>query len=886
MSAGANGRARKMHASAVSASDDASGLLERSRDLSELEKALASVRGASGRLVLVGGEAGVGKTALLRRFCGDQAGSARILWGACDALFTPSPLGPLLDIAQTTGGELEELVQTERKPHDVAAALMRELGTRAPTMLVLEDMHWADEATLDVFRLLGRRIEAAPALVLASYRDDELDAAHPLRIVFGELGSGRAIRRLKLEPLSREAVAQLAEPHAIDAEELYRKTGGNPFFVTEALAAGDEEVPHTIRDAVLARSARLSSGARALVEAAAVVTPKAELWLLEALAGTVDELDECLASGMLVPVPDGVAFRHELARLAVEESVPPSRRLTLHRKALAALAAPQAGAPDLARLAHHAEAAEDGDAVRRFAPAAAEHAASVGAHREAAAQYARALRFGATLSAEKRADLFARRSYECYLTNEFDEALDAQERALDSYRRAGDRRGEGEALRYLSRLLRYVGRTDEAAEVAADAVALLEQLPPGRELALAYCNVSHLFGTREDLDAASAWGTRALELAQSLDESEAVVYALINLGAVEVLASAPEAPATLRRGLELAQEAGLEEHAGRAFVNLVWWAPRDRSYAAADQHLDTGLEYCAERGLDLWSLYLLAYRSRAELDRGRWADAVDTAALVMRDPRSSPIPRIWALSVIGLVRARRGDPDEWAPLDEAWRLAERTGELQRIEPAAKARAEAAWLAGDADGVAQATESALELARRCRASWVTGELACWRRRAGIRQDRPVETTGPFAAELAGDWRRAAELWTDLGCPYDAALALAGADEEDGLRRSLEELHRLEARPAAAIVARRLRERGIRGLPRGPRAATRENPAGLTAREVEVLALVAEGLKNTEIAERLFLSPKTVDHHVSAILRKLGARTRAEAGAEATRLGLAR
>ncbi|HEY3191259.1 MAG TPA: AAA family ATPase, partial [Solirubrobacterales bacterium] len=269
----------------VGAVGEREALLERSEHLSALDAALNEVIAKSkGRLVLIGGEAGVGKTSLLREFCDRSPDSVRVLWGACEALLTPGPLGPLFDVAEVTRGELEELVSTGARPHEVTSALLRELGSRRATVLVLEDLHWADEATLDVVQLLGRKVETISTLVLASYRDDELDGGHPLRVVLGELATARAVTRLDLSPLSADAVGLLAAPHGVDAEDLYRRTGGNPFFVTEALAAEAQELPRTVRDAVLARARRLNPAARTLLDAVAVAPPQAPMWLLEACA--------------------------------------------------------------------------------------------------------------------------------------------------------------------------------------------------------------------------------------------------------------------------------------------------------------------------------------------------------------------------------------------------------------------------------------------------------------------------------------------------------------------------------------------------------------------------------------------------------------------------
>ena len=372
----------------------------------------------------------------------------------------PRPLGPFLDVAEATGGELERLVIAEARPHEVAAALLVELRRRGATVLVLEDLHWADEATLDVLALLAARIASAPA-GLASYRDDELDRTHQLRLVLGELV--RRPGRMKLDALSRAAVAELAGPAGVDPEELYRRTGGNPFLVTEVLAAGGEQVPESVRDAVLTRSARLSAPARGLLDAVAVIPGQLELWLLEALAGElIDRLDECLASGILAAESARIAFRRRACtNWQSKKRSRPSEAFGCIGARCVALAARGGTDTDVAALAHHADAAGDGDGVLRWAPLAAGRAAASGSRREAAVQYARALRFAGGLSPLERAELLERRAEECYLTAQIDAAVAAQREALECHRQLGDVLREGDALRVLSRTLFFVGRTAE-----------------------------------------------------------------------------------------------------------------------------------------------------------------------------------------------------------------------------------------------------------------------------------------------------------------------------------------------------------------------------------------------------------------------------------------
>jgi DNA-binding CsgD family transcriptional regulator len=848
-------------------------LLERSEELAKLAETLETVASErQGRLILVRGEAGIGKTTLLRRFCEGQPSAVHVLWGNCDPLFTPRPLGPLFGVP-----ELQDLIaRDDVMPHEVVAALADEFHRPAPTIFVLEDVHWADEATLDVLRLLSRRLEAVPVLVLASYRDDELDRAPLLRIVLGELATSERAARVKLLPLSRGAVAQLAESRDLDPDELHRKTGGNPFFVVEAIAASGDAIPDTVRDAVFARAAHLTESGKNVLAAVAVVPPYAELPLLKALVGDdLQALDECLAAGILIVAAHGIVFRHELARLALEDSIPPNRKLELHRRVLAALSSSPAMGLDLARLAHHAEAAGDAEAVLRFAPAAGARAAALGAYREASAQYARALRFGDALEPERRAEILELRSRACYHADQYDEGIAALEEAVELRRGLGDKLKEGDDLRKLAEFLWCPGRVAEAEHRVRESVGVLEQLPAGRELVAAYVMQAWLCAVGLRADEGREWARRARATAEPLgDES--------TLEALEVAASF-EGIEALERAQERARAAGLSDRVAGIFVSLASLAVENHSHAAATRYLDSGVGYCSERGYELFRLYLLACRARSELDQARWADAAETAASVLNIPRTSTTPRIRSLVVLALVRARRGDPGQRELLDEAWGLAEPTGELPRLWPVAAARAEAAWLQGDYDAVREATEATLRLAVDLHTPIEIGDLAVWRLRAGVDDGLAELAAEPYASELRGQAARAADRWAELGSPYEAALALGQTADVDALSRAHDALRALGAQPAAAAVARRLRERGVR-VARGARPSTRDNPAQLTTREVEVLTLVAEGLRNADIAQRLFLSEKTVGHHISAILRKLDVRTRGEASATAVRLGL--
>jgi DNA-binding CsgD family transcriptional regulator len=470
------------------------------------------------------------------------------------------------------------------------------------------------------------------------------------------------------------------------------------------------------------------------------------------------------------------------------------------------------------------------------------------------------------------------------VTDEMDEAIDSLRAAAEWYRVLGNASAEGATLTRVSAIHLCPGRVQEARELGLRAAELLERLPPGPELALAYDNLAFLAAMEADTERARARANQAVAVARELGDPETTAQVTVGALFVGVASGFPDAVEQLEDRIDEALLLGREAEAARMIDNLVLLARHQRPTELSRTRIEQGVELTRRHGLHLRLIYCLAYRARLELDEGNWADAADTAEAVLGERFVSTFPRIAALVTLALVRARRGDPDAWPVLDEARALSEPTGELIRVAPVAAARAEAAWLAGDSDAVAAETDAVYRLALEHNGPRATGELALWRRRAGLDDEVPGGVPEPYSLQLEGDHVGAAAAWDALGCPYEAALALADAGEEESLRLALERLQRLGARPASAIVARRLQERGVRNVPRGPRPSTRTNQAQLTARELEVLRLLADGLRNAAIAERLFLSPRTIDHHVSAVLRKLDVQSRGEAVAEGGRLGL--
>jgi DNA-binding CsgD family transcriptional regulator/tetratricopeptide (TPR) repeat protein len=862
-------------------------LLEREQHLDQLEELLRHAAAGQGSMVLVGGEAGVGKTSLVDAFCRQVAGTVATLRTSCDSLSTPGPLGPVRDLAPALGLRVAQ----HSLDGDARDQLFREVlaafaARPGPTVIIGEDAHWSDGASLELLRFLGRRIGGLPVLFVVTYRDDEIGADHPLRLLLGDLATAPTVHRISVHPLSEKAVQRLVAGSGRDATALYRLTGGNPFFVTEALATEGDTVPATVGDAVLARAARLSPEARAVLDVAAVIGSAIDADLLLAVAGPVlDEADECIARGLLRGTEDGLAFCHELAREAILATIAPLRRRLLHARVLVALRDAPNAERDLARLAHHAEAARDQAAVLEFAIAAAEQARALHAHREAAAQYARALRFADALPAAERARLFEGRSVACYLSDLDEEAITARLQALDIWRTLGDRLKEGENLRWLSHLY-WV--EEDAAEAATAALEVLEPLPPGPELAMAYSNLAQLRMLNHDLEETLRWGNRAIALAEELGETETLVHALNTVGSARYYAGDDQGHEDLTRSLQLSIAGGLLDHAGRALANLAFTAMLAMRLDEADRRLATAIAFASEHDLNSRHGYLLATRAALRARQGRWDEAETEIRQLLRQPMLSSVPRMMSLTTLGQMCARRGSPEATTTLDEALALAERTGKLLRLGPVRAARAEAALLTGDSKRAREEAGAAQEPVFSRGNHWDRGELAWLLWQSGEREIPTDNLAEPYTLLISGEYATAATAWRALGCPYDEACALALSDDPDLVHRAIATFERLEAKPGLTSAIHRLRTLGVRDLPmlrRGPRASTRANAAGLTQREVEVLTLVAAGLRNAEIAERLYLTPKTVSHHLSAIYAKLGVETRIEAAHAASQLGIA-
>jgi DNA-binding CsgD family transcriptional regulator len=856
-------------------------LLERDTVLAEMDGLARQAARGVGQMLLLRGEAGVGKSAALRRFVDTAAGGVQVLLGCCDPLSAPRPLGPLIDMlaqladAQAAGlGAAIDAGDSE----SIYTRLLEVFGDGHRWVCVFEDAHWADGATLDLLRFLARRINSLPVLVVVSYRDDELGPEHPLAVVLGDVSTHARLTRISLSPLSAEAVSVLAAGSGVNAEQLHRLTGGNPFYVTEILAAGADALrgtlPRSVAEAVWGRLARLSPAGREAVEATAVCGSRADPQLLEKLCpGAGAALGECFRAGVLVASGVSVGFRHELARRATLEQIPDYERRVLHQRALAALAQPPIDPDTLAPLVLHAEQGGDDHAVVCYGPAAAERAAALGAHSDAAELYALSLRHAGTTPDRQKVVWLERRAFACYLCGHVDAAAQSWREAIALRHSLGDRLGEGDDLRWLSNMLFPMGCTSAATEAGQTSLRLLEPLGVTPQLAWSLVNLAQLAAWHYYDPVATKYAARAKAVAEQLGQPGVKLPARTHAALVTVLGTDNGWGELEAAWCDAMSTKGTAELGGLAGAIICWAAAAHADVHRAERYVRESVVFCRERHLDVFEVLAAGAGARIDAYRGEWVRAAATAEDVLTRPGLSPLHRIWPLITVAILRARRGQQPVMALLDEALASGE-PDDLLRIGAVWAARAEAAWLAGDDHAARAEAEKGLETTRAHLDPWLGGHLLRWIHLPGSpAASTTASPSTPYSLEITGDWQAATEAWTRRGCPYDAAIAQLGGDIP-AVEAALGTFRRLGA--GAALDRARQRLATLRGWSAyGHRADTRAHPYGLTRREREILELLARGHSDADIANTLFISQRTVNNHVRAILSKLGVRNRTQA-----------
>jgi DNA-binding NarL/FixJ family response regulator len=867
-------------------------LLERDTAIQTLLAVLRDASAGRGRMVIVEGEAGIGKTALLQSFTTMIGDNYRVQWGWNDPFTTQRPLGALHDMTASIGSEIGELLRRGASPDVIFAAVLDELmRTPQAVILIFEDLHWADTATLDLVRFLGRRISLLKAMIVLTIRRTDLDRDHPVTYLLGDLP---AATRIAMEPLSRDAVMTLAGDGR-DGESLYRTTDGNPFFVTELLAEeshAEGHLPLSIRDAVWSRWSRLPPALREFLDTVSILPGGASGSMVPALTSEDAEglAVQCVERGLLRWDQMGtLVFRHELARQATLERLSPATQRALHARMETIFAAMPTSDSDpsiLAQRLHHTALSGNIGGVLNLAPRAAAQAAMLGAHLQAATHLATALAQVAYATPPVAAQLYEDWAHETFLAGSAssEETMRAYTVAISLWRSQGEIEKVGLNLCRLARLHWRRGETDKAVSYTEQAVRELEARGPSNELALAYSTRSQFLMLQDRFDEAILWGRHAMALSDMLGQIEIRIHALNNVGTSLAFAGQDGGEALLEQSLALALEQGFHDHASRAYTNLSESRMLSRDFARADALMAEGIAFCVQHDLDGAAHYLLGHHAQLRLEQGRLHEAQVIAEGVMSKQGSPRVMLLPALSVLARVQMRLGSPEGLDLLAHALEEGETTGEPQRIIPIRLALMEAAWLRGVPDEAQAHADALLSMDMNSFSSWDLGELHVSLRRlnmpAAFIMDQ-ADMPAPRAAESAGEFEHAAALWFALDQPYEAALSLlqvTGEASGEALARAVMTLDEMDARLASGFARGLATRLGLdNNLPRrrrGPYTVARQHPLGLTSSEQKVLSLLVQGLSNKEIARGHSRSQRTVEHQVSSVLRKFNANNRVE------------
>jgi DNA-binding CsgD family transcriptional regulator/tetratricopeptide (TPR) repeat protein len=849
-------------------------LLERDAELAVLTGLVDGLDMDIGKVVLIRGEAGIGKSALVRAFAESVADRCHVLFGTCDDLFIPQPLSPFWDMARSEPSLREPLGAGDR-PRLLDAAMALLSRSLRPTVLVLEDTHWADEATLDAIRYLGRRIARSNGLMLLTYRDGEVDYDHPLRGVIGDIPAGSMVR-MNLTGLSVEAVSDIVGDSRLDPEAVLAATRGNPLLVTEMAADDDVAVPTSLQDTLVARLQRLTIGSQELLKVLSVIPePIPGQDALRFVEADEARLEECQQHGFLDLNEGRVGFRHELIRRTIEASMSQNERLAKFREVLERL--PDETHPCL--LIHCAAEVRDIDRLLVLAPRSARYAARAGSHVLAAEDFRE---LGPYLDRVGRADLgplLAEWADEEFLVDEIPEAIRISQLAREHYRAVGDHSAESRTLARAAHYHENAGQRDRAEELGLAAIEVLGSDPDGRDLARALEVNAYLQMMAGNVTAVPDLVERTLEAGGPDIDTSVLIRSLNHKGIVANIANYPSGRSSLDEARKRAEAAGQWYEESRALLNHAWAAAESRDLPIAADYARRAIASAERHQLRTLEVYSTAMYARILELEGAWDEAADLARDVLS---AAAITQMVALPILGVIDARRGQPTAHALLRQAWEMAVSTGEIQRLAPAAIASAEGAWISGVADVSPEALKTVMDDGLALGFKWSSGEIASWLWRLGELMDPPAGIAEPYRLLMEGEPLAAAAIWERLGVPYQRALALMHGEVVDQLE-AVEVLEALGATTVAAKLRKTLRDRGVT-VGRGKARQTRSHAAGLTARQAEVLQLLGDDQSNTEIADRLFISPRTAENHVAAVLDKLGAASRDEAVSRARADGL--
>lgn len=847
------------------------GLLERDDELTLLESMVEGAAKGQGTIALIRGEAGIGKTSLVDAFIEGQD-DVFVLRGSCDDLLTARPLAPIWDMSFEEPSLQEALTEDDRY---AAFRALFELLTRSmcPTIAVIEDIHWADDATLDIIKFLGRRIDGTHALLILTFRDETSTNAH-LRAAIGDLPQSR-LENLPLPPLSLQALKTLVGDD-VQAQSIWEITGGNPFFASELMRVGPEAVPLSVRDVLRSRVDRLGDSGRRLVEVASVVPGRVELTLLEEIDPNLkDGVNDADQLGILEVTGEAVSFRHELARTAVEGDLPEMRRRELN---LAVMRACEALREDISRCAHHAREAGDVEAMIRLLPEAARVAASLGSHREAVSDLRALEPYLDRLSAAELADHYDMWAWEEHSASGGGEEL--AERAVAIRRTLGDPAKLGRSMTTAG-FLSHVGNDREGAvSWINEAISVLESVG-GEFLAQAYAELARLAMIAADYQETVELSERVFALAD--DQSPARAHALNSLGTATALSRYPEGLEMIEESDRMCERLELGRSRNRASMNIASAALEWRDLATAEKWIRSLLQLAEQFQMTSLFVYGQSLAIEHNLLSGDWEAAESVARQVVEDPLAMENARTTATRVLAQILTRTGNPDAESVIRDAWHLADMTAEPSHVGRIAATVAEYVWLGAKVeDDLTGPLPDLVEQMKPHLSPWYVGELALWLWLDGRIDAIPVEAPPPYRMLGEGEWQKSADWFSERDIPYEKALALTLGDTEAKLE-ALAILDGLGADPLASKVRSQLRADGVAGIPRRSRGAANTGHLGLTTRQNEVLGLLGEGLTNGEIADRLFVSTRTVDHHVSAILSKLGVNNRREAVAAASEAG---